>query len=438
MQQKSPLRIGIAGLGTVGIGTLETLERNAEIIAARCGREIIVTAVSARDAQKDRGVDLSGITFHTDPLALVQDNRVDVIVEVMGGSEGPARALVEAAITAGKPVVTANKALLAKHGKQLAESAEKKKVPIAFECAVAGGIPVIKVLREGLAANRITRITGILNATCNVILTTMRDQQRELGDVMEEAAKLGLLEADPSLDIDGIDASHKISLLAALAFGTAPALDHVYCEGIRNVSLRDMQYAEKLGYVIKLLAIASAETLEVKTPIKITQRVHPCLVPKRSRIGQVSGAFNAVALEGDACGYQLFEGLGGGKGPTASAILGDVMDIADGTSYPPFTVPSSALKSAEYVSMQTLSFAYYLRVAVNDRAGILADVTQLLKEENISIRTFLQEEHRAEDAAELVITTHTAGEAAMQRAVAKIEALPAVQGKPTLIRIEAL
>lgn len=436
-QNKSPLRIGIAGLGTVGVGTLETLEKNADIIAARCGRSIMVTAVSARDAKKDRGVDLSGITFHTDPLSLVHDSRVDVVVEVMGGAEGAARDLVEAAIAAGKPVVTANKALLAKHGKALAELAETKKVPIAFECAVAGGIPVIKVLREGLAANRITRITGILNATCNVILTTMREQQRELEDVMEEAAKLGLLEADPSLDIDGIDASHKITLLAALAFSTTPALDKVYCEGIRNVSLRDMQYAEKLGYIIKLLAIATCEVAESGT-LKIIQRVHPCLVTKRSRIAQVSGAFNAVALEGDACGYQLFEGLGGGKGPTASAILGDVMDIADGTSYPPFTVPSSALKTAEYASFEKLSFAYYLRVAVNDRVGMLSEVTQLLKDENISVRTFLQEEHREGEAAELVLTTHIAQEDAMQRAVKKIAALPAVKEKPTLIRIESL
>src|SRR5208283_1508289 len=300
-----PLSVGVAGLGTVGGGVLKLLRDNAEIVTARAGRPIAVVAVSARDRSKDRGVPLGGLRWYDDPVALVGDAGVDVVVELIGGADGPARTLVEAAIAAGKPVVTANKAMLAVHGAALAAAAEAKGVPLAFEAAVAGGIPVIKALREGLAGNRISRIAGILNGTCNYILTQMRERGREFADVLADAQKLGYAEADPSFDIDGIDAAHKLAILAALAFGRPVAFDAVHVEGIRGVSALDIGFARELGYRIKLLGLA---------------RVHPCMVPETAPIARVDGVFNAVVTEGDFVGRVMLEGRGAGAGPTASAV----------------------------------------------------------------------------------------------------------------------
>jgi len=305
-----PLSVAVAGLGTVGGGVLKLLRDNADIVAARAGRPIAVTAVSARDRTRDRGVSLSGLRWYDDPVALAADPAVDVVVELIGGTDGPARTLVQAALAAGKPVVTANKAMLAVHGASLAAVAEEGHVPLAFEAAVAGGIPVIKALREGLAGNRITRIAGILNGTCNYILTQMRERGREFAEVLADAQKLGYAEADPSFDIDGVDAAHKLAILAALAFGRPVAFEAVHVEGIRSVSALDIAFASELGYRIKLLGIAR------QTDGGIEARVHPCMVPQSAPIARVDGVFNAVVAEGDFVGRVMLEGRGAGAGPT--------------------------------------------------------------------------------------------------------------------------
>src|ERR1700760_2799097 len=308
-----PLSVAVAGLGTVGAGVLKLLRDNADVVTAHAGRPIAVTAVSARDRTRDRGVSLSGLRWYDDPVALAADPAIDVVVEVIGGSDGPARELVQAALTAGKPVVTANKAMLAVHGAALARQAEERGVPLAFEAAVAGGIPVIKALREGLAANRVLRIAGILNGTCNYILTQMRERGREFAEVLADAQKLGYAEADPSFDIDGVDAAHKLAILAALAFGRPVAFDAVHVEGIRNVSAVDIAFAGELNYRIKLLGIAR------RSDGGIEARVHPCMVPASAPIARVDGVFNAVVAEGDFVGRVMLEGRGAGAGPTASA-----------------------------------------------------------------------------------------------------------------------
>ncbi len=323
-----PLSVAVAGLGTVGAGVLAVLRDNADIVTARAGRPIAVTAVSARDRTRDRGIDVGGLRWYDDPVALAADPGVDVVVEVIGGSEGPARQLVEAALEAGKPVVTANKALLAVHGAELAAIAERAGVALAFEAAVAGGIPAIKAVREGLAANRIGRIAGILNGTCNYILTVMRERGREFSEVLADAQKLGYAEADPSFDVDGIDAAHKLAILAALAFGRPVAFDAVHVEGIRRVSALDIAFAGELGYRIKLLGIAR------RTEHGIEARVHPCMVPQASPIARVDGVFNAVVAEGDFVGRVMLEGRGAGAGPTASAVVADLIDIARGPRDP--------------------------------------------------------------------------------------------------------
>ena len=317
-----PLSVGVVGLGTVGGGVLKMLRENADIVTARAGRPIAVTAVSARDRSKDRGFPVTGLRWYEDPVALAGDPGVDVVVELIGGSEGPARALAEAAIAAGKPLVTANKALLAVHGASLARAAEERGVALGFEAAVAGGIPVIKALREGLSGNRISAVAGILNGTCNYILTQMRERGREFADVLADAQKLGYAEADPSFDIDGVDAAHKLAILAALAFGRPVAFDDVHVEGIRRVSAVDIAFASELGYRIKLLGIAR------QTEAGIETRVHPCMVPQTAPIATVDGVFNAVVAEGDFVGRVMLEGRGAGAGPTASAVVADLIDIA--------------------------------------------------------------------------------------------------------------
>ena len=358
-----PLSIGIAGLGTVGGGVLTMLRQNADLIAARAGRAIAVTAVSARDRTRDRGMDLSGLRWYDDPVALAGDANVDVVVEVIGGSEGPAKALVEAAIAAGKQVVTANKALLAVHGAGLAAAAEKAGVILAFEAAVAGGIPAIKALREGLAGNRINRVAGILNGTCNYILTVMRERGREFAEVLADAQKLGYAETDPAFDVDGIDAAHKLAILAALAFGRPVDFGSVYVEGIRRISALDIAFASELGYRIKLLGIARATEGGIET------RVHPCMVPQTAPIARVDGVFNAVVAEGDFVGRVMLEGRGAGAGPTGSAVVADLIDIARGRATPVWGAASGALSAAPSVPMSAHVGAYYLRLMVVDRQG---------------------------------------------------------------------
>jgi homoserine dehydrogenase len=426
-----PLSIGIAGLGTVGGGVMAMLRDNAEIVAARAGRPIAVTAVSARDRSRDRGFSLSGLHWFDDAAALASDPGIDVVVELMGGSEGPAKALAEAAIAAGKPLVTANKALLAIHGADLARKAEERGVSLGFEAAVAGGIPAIKALREGLSGNRITAVAGILNGTCNYILTQMREHGREFADVLTDAQKLGYAEADPSFDIDGIDAAHKLSILAALAFGRPVAFDHVHVEGIRRVSALDIAFATELGYRIKLLGIAR------QTEAGIDTRVHPCMVPASSPISTVDGVFNAVVADGDFVGRVMLTGRGAGAGPTASAVVADLIDIARGRHTPVWGASGSALSSAPSMPMDAHVGCYYLRLMVVDRPGVIADVTAILRDQGVSLESMLQRGRSPGEAVPVVLVTHETRESAMREALRLISELPTVMEEPALIRIEA-
>ena len=425
-----PLSIGVAGLGTVGAGVLRLLRDNADLIAARAGRPIAVTAVSARDRTRDRGVPTSGLRWYDDPVALAFDPALDVVVELIGGAEGPARELVQAALAAGKPVVTANKALLAVHGAGLAQQAGEAGVTLAFEAAVAGGIPVIKALREGLAGNRIDRIAGILNGTCNYILTVMRERGREFADVLAEAQRLGYAESDPSFDVDGIDAAHKLAILAALAFNRPVDFAAVHIEGIRGVSALDIAFASELGYRIKLLGIAR------RTEAGIESRVHPCMVPHAAPIARVDGVLNAVVAEGDFVGRVMLEGRGAGAGPTASAVVADLIDLGRGRVTPVWGAEAAMLANLPAVPMSAHVGAYYLRLMVVDRPGVIADVTAALRDAGVSMESMLQRGRAPGEAVPVVLVTHETNEASMHCALDQIAALDAVLEAPTLIRIE--
>ncbi|MHA1566063.1 MAG: homoserine dehydrogenase [Alphaproteobacteria bacterium] len=426
------LKIAVAGLGTVGAGTLALLAEHSDLLLQRCGRRIVVRAVSARNRERDRGVDLSDMAWYDDAAAMARDADVDVVVELIGGEDGPAKAVCEAALNAGRHVVSANKAMLAHHGGGLARMAEGAGLGLYYEAAVAGGIPVVKALREGLAGNRIERLYGILNGTCNYILTAMRDSGRRFDDVLAEAQKLGYAEADPSTDVDGIDTAHKLALLASLAFGTDVDFDAVYVEGIRHISPLDIVFSDELGYRIKLLGVAkmSEDGLE--------QRVHPCMVQKDSPIAHVSGVFNALVASGDYVDDTVYEGRGAGAGPTASAVVADLVDIARGSRIPIFGVPVAALVKASSVPMNRHRGAYYIRLMVKDQPGVIADLAAAFRDEQVSIESLLQHGQSPTEAVPVVLTTHETEEARMQRALAVIGRIEAVVEAPRLIRIEAL
>ncbi len=426
----SALRVGVAGLGVVGGGVLRLLRQNADVIAARAGRAIEVVAVSARDRGRDRGADLAGVRWHSDAGALAHDPDVDVVVELIGGSEGVARGLVLAALQAGRPVVTANKALVALHGAELARVAEASGAMLAFEAAVAGGIPVIKAMREGLAGNRIRSVAGILNGTCNYILTQMRERGRDFGDVLADAQQLGYAEADPSFDVDGVDAAHKLAILAALAFGRQVDFASIYVEGIRGVSALDMAFARELGYRIKLLGIAKLVDGGVES------RVHPCLVPEGAPLARVDGVYNAVVVEGDFSGRLMLEGRGAGAGPTASAVVADLIDIARGAAVPVWGTGAAGLSGVASVPMGAYVGAYYLRLMVTDRPGVMADVTCALRDAGVSLESMLQHGRAPGEAVPIVLVTHETREARMRAALDRIERLESVVERPSLIRIE--
>jgi homoserine dehydrogenase len=427
-----PLRLGIAGLGTVGSAVLRLLAQNGSLLAARAGRRLEVTAVSARDRGRSRGIDLGRFRWYDDPLALAADPEVDVVVELIGGADGPALALCRAALGAGKPVVTANKALLAHHGTELARLGEAHGVTIGFEAAIAGGIPIVKTLREALAGNRISRVYGILNGTCNYILTTMRESGRSFDDVLAEAQQLGYAEADPGFDIDGVDTAHKLALLAALAFGCAPDFEAVYIEGIRHVSPLDIAFASEMGYRIKLLGVAR------RTEHGLEQRVHPSMVRIGTPISQVEGVFNAVVAEGDQIDATLYSGRGAGGGPTASAVVADIADIAKGINLPVLGVPSAALQALPPAPMEHHYGAYYFRLMVVDQPGVLADVAACLRDNDVSIEALIQRARNPLEPVPIVLTTHETREAQMTGALARIAALRTVLEPPRLIRIETL
>jgi homoserine dehydrogenase len=427
---KPALKIAIAGLGTVGGGVVQLLERQAELLATRAGRRLVVAAVSARDRRRDRGLNLSAVRWYEDAVAMAADPEIDIVVELIGGAEGVAPALIEAALTQKKHVVTANKALMAEHGTRLAARAEEAGVTLAFEAAVAGGIPVIKTLRESLAGNKLSRIYGILNGTSNYILTTMRETGREFAEVLAEAQKLGYAEADPSFDIDGVDAAHKLAILASVAFGRPVDLAGVYTEGIRHVSRLDIDFAEELGFRIKLLGIARM------TDHGLEQRVHPCMVPRATPIAAVEGVFNAVVAEGDFVGRVVLEGRGAGAFPTASSVASDLVDIAAGRHVPAFGVPAASLAQLRGGAMERHQGAYYIRLMVVDQPGVIADVAAALRDEHVSLESMIQRGRAPGEAVPVVLTTHDTVEQAMRRAVDRIAALDSVLEPPRMIRIE--
>jgi homoserine dehydrogenase len=420
-----PLKIGIAGLGTVGAGVVKLLAEHSRLLALRGGRPLRLVAVSARSKARKRDIDLSAVRWERDPLALATAPDIDVVVELIGGSGGIARRLVQTALRNGKHVVTANKALLAHHGAELAALAEKKGCILGFEAAVAGGIPIIKALREGLVGNKVSRLYGILNGTCNYILTTMRETGRDFGAVLAEAQAAGYAEADPSFDVDGVDAAHKLAVLTGAAFGAK-----VNFEGIRRVTAMDIEFAEELGYRIKLLGLAR------ETRYGIEQRVHPCMVPLKAPIAHIEGVFNAVVVEGDFVGTTMFQGRGAGQGPTASAVVADLVDVARGRTMPAFVVPAARLKDIKVSPMARHFGAYYMRLMVQDRPGVIAAVSGILAKERISVEGMLQRGRSQSGEVPVVITTHETEEAAMQRAVARIAKLKAVAEEPCIIRIE--
>jgi homoserine dehydrogenase len=424
-----PLKVALAGLGTVGGGTAALLADQAKLLEARAGRPIKLVAVSA--LEKTPGVPLGDAVFYDDARKMVAEADYDLLAELIGGSGGIALEIVKGALAKGKHVVTANKAMIAHHGVELAKLAETLGAQIGFEASVGGGIPIIKSLREGLAGNRVTQVKGILNGTCNYILTTMRSQGRDFADVLAEAQKLGYAEADPSFDIDGVDTAHKLAILAALAFAMPIDIEGVACEGIRHVSALDIQYADELGYRIKLLGVASLSDHGVEA------RVYPAMVPLSFPLAHVDGVFNAIVTEGDFVGRTVLEGRGAGARPTASAVVADIVDIARGHHTPTFGVPLSHLKvlpkapAGEHVS------AYYIRLMVRDEPGVFADIAAALRDEQVSMEQIIQRGRSPGESVPVVMTVHETKESSMQKALKRIGALAALSEPPHLIRIES-
>lgn len=428
------LRIGIAGLGTVGAATIRILANSANELAGRAGRPIVVTAVSARDRNKDRGIDLSGVRWFDDPVEMACRHDIDVIVELMGGAEGTARAMVEAALDHGTAVVTANKALLAKHGSDLARRAESHGTTIAFEAAAAGGIPVIKALREALVGNNVRRVSGILNGTCNYILSRMEAEGLDFQQCLKAAQELGYAEADPTFDIEGYDTAHKLALLTALAFGTEVDGDAVYVEGISGVTPLDLEMAEELGFRIKLLGVAE------RTAAGIEQRVHPTMVSRSSQLAGVMGVTNAVSIDADPVGTVTLVGPGAGGGATASAVVGDIVDLARGNRVATFGRPSSALEKPIRAPMQRHEGGYYIRLQVMDRPGAAAIIATRMAERSISLESILQKgrdaRRNANGSVPVILITYATTELLIRNAVAAIAEDGVLDGPPQVIRIE--
>ncbi|MCZ0733439.1 homoserine dehydrogenase [Phreatobacter sp. AB_2022a] len=433
------LRIGIAGLGTVGASVVRLMAKRDNLLNEASGRRIKVVAVSARDRNRDRGIALDGMRWVDDPVALAADGNIDVFVELMGGAEGPAKQAVETALGAGKAVVTANKALLAAHGTALARRAEKKGVPLNFEAAVAGGIPVIKTLREGLVGNAIERVYGILNGTCNYILTRMAEEGISFESCLEDAQRLGYAEADPTFDVDGFDTAHKLSLLTSLAFGTLVDTKGISIEGIRSIKPVDLKMADELGYRVKLLGVAQ------RTADGVEQRVHPTFVPKESAIAQVNGVLNAVAIDADAVDLTLV-GPGAGGDATASAVIADIADIARGHRTAPFIRPIASLTQPTRAPLTRHEGGYYIRLEVVDRPGTAARIASRMAQNKISLESIVQRRSgpvrggtdpaAAEAPAPVVLITYATTEAAVQRALKAMDADGVLLGRPQVIRIE--
>lgn len=438
-----PLRIGVAGLGTVGASVVRILARLENNLAERCGRPIRITAVSARSRDKDRGIDVSSFAWFDDPVALAGSADIDCFVELVGGDEGPARAAVETALRAGKHVVTANKALLAKHGLSLAALAEENGVALAFEASSAGGIPVVKTMREALAGNSVSRIYGILNGTCNYILSRMEMEGLTFADCLKDAQKLGYAEADPTFDVEGFDTAHKLSILTSLSFGTQIDAEAIHVEGISSITPLDLQMASELGYRIKLLGVAE------RTKAGIEQRVHPTMVPRASAIAQVMGVLNAVTIDADAVREITLVGPGAGGDATASAVMSDIADIARNQIGSPFGLPVKALEKLTRIPMQRHEGGYYIRLSVLDRPGAAASIATRMAEQGISLESILQKGQRqrkaesgkpeaagANPAVPVVLITYATTESAIRDALAKVSADGHIAEPPQVIRIE--
>jgi len=426
----SPLKLGIAGLGTVGTGLVKIVQNHADLLAARAGRGIEITAVCAQTRNKYRGVSLDDYAWEDDPVALAKRDDVDVFVELIGGSDGPAKAATEAALKAGKDVITANKAMLAIHGHELAVLAETNDCTIRFEAAVAGGIPVIKALSESLSGNKIKRVMGVMNGTCNYILTRMENAHLSYADVFQEANNLGYLEADPTLDVGGIDAGHKLALLASIAFGTKVNFDAMTLEGIERITIEDIEQAADMDYRIKLLGVAQM------TDQGLEQRMTPCLVPATSPLGTLENATNMVVIEGDSVGQIILRGAGAGEGPTASAVMSDVMELARGVRMPTFGQPAANLVAAPVAATATPA-AYYLRMELQDKPGALAKVAKALGDAGVSIDRMRQYSH-SDPTAPVLIVTHKTSRADLDSALKNLKKTEMVARAPVAIRIEEL
>ncbi|MEM6662365.1 MAG: homoserine dehydrogenase [Pseudomonadota bacterium] len=424
----APLRLGIAGLGTVGIGTVKMVQNHGATLAVKAGRAVEITAVSAQ-SQKDRGVDLSGYAWEADAVALARRSDVDCVVEVIGGSEGVAKELVETAIANGKHVVTANKALIAEHGQALADAAEAKGTALCCEAGVAGGIPVLKAMGEGLAGNAINRVFGVLNGTCNYILSEMEGTEADYADVLADAQRLGYAEADPTFDVGGIDAAHKLAVLASIAFGTRIDFAGVVCEGIDRITLDDIKTARDMGFSIKLLGLAKMH------PEGLEQRVRPCMVREDTVIGALPGVTNAVVVEGDFVGQVSLTGPGAGEGATASAVIGDVLAVARGAAPPLFGRPAAALSSAPRLAHGDEHSPYYLRFMLADQPGALASLAAALGAAGVSIHR-MRQYGRGDQAVPVVIVTHDARRDAIDAALGQISGLDVSKAEPVAIRIE--
>ncbi|MDO5631486.1 MAG: homoserine dehydrogenase [Paracoccus sp. (in: a-proteobacteria)] len=425
----APLRLGIAGLGTVGTGVVKIIQRHADLLANRSGRAVAISAVSARDRHKNRDFDMSDFAWETSPLDLATRDDVDVYVELIGGDTGIAKDSIEAALRTGKDVVTANKALLAIHGHELAELAESLGRVIRFEAAVAGGIPVIKTLTESLAGNGMTRVMGVMNGTCNYILTRMESAGLPYETVFEEARQLGYLEADPTLDVGGIDAGHKLAILSAIAFGTQVDFDAVEIEGIERVSIDDINRARDMGYRIKLLGVAQM------TARGLEQRMSPCLVPADSPLGQLVGGTNMVVVEGDSVGQIVLRGAGAGEGPTASAVMSDIVEIARGVRLPVFGQPAASLTAAQ-PARTAVPAAYYMRMELLDKPGALAKVASVLGDAGISIDRMRQYSHHDGDGVPVLIVTDKTTPDAIDFAIEQLPKTGVILGEPVELRIE--
>ena len=424
------INIAIAGLGTVGAETYRIITEESDFLKARSSANFNVVAVSAKSKDKKRNIDLTGVEWIADCRDIADIDNIDVVIELVGGSEGVAKELVEKAITNGKSVITANKALVATHGNNIGKLVAKHDVMFGYEAAVAGGIPIIKTIREGLASNRIDKIYGILNGTCNYILSVMRETGQEFEDILADAQRLGYAEADPSFDVDGVGAAHKLAILSAIAFQTPINFSGVYVEGIRLISPIDIDFATELGYRIKLLGIGEL------LGNGLQQRVRPCLVPINIPISQVEDVFNAVAAEAEGLGTSLSYGRGAGAGPTSSAVLSDLLDFANNRRTSFLGAADSELVARPVQELQKLSGSYYLRLQVYDRPGVLADLTAVFRDKGVSVEALLQRGRNPDGSVPVVLTTHETSEAAIQKSVAEFEKLENVVEKPCILHIE--